>query len=137
MTIEDTENEIVEKLSADIPNVLIQPFPDDPLNFQMISVDAAILVRYDGSVFSPTKAIGFVNQVSITSFCIEIITRHLRTHQGAYIYLDQVRNSLTGFQPQGYSKMRPAKEKCVGSKSGLWYYSQWFEAKGRVLEQAA
>lgn len=137
MSILQFEEAIIARLTTDIAGVQIEPFPDDPRNYKMIHPVGAILVNYEGARFEKGKAIGFVNQVSEIRFRMNLIMKHLRTHQGIYAYLDLVKESLTGFQIAGLSKMEPVEEKYLDQRTGLWYYYQVFKANGRVLEQAA
>lgn len=134
MTTEEIENAIVQKLKDDIADFEIDSFPDDIENYYLKHENGAILVQYKSSDFTEPRAIDSVNQVRKMDFWIFTLHRHLRTHTGAYGTLDAIRQSLTGYQIQGLSKMFPRNERFFKHKTGVWYYVMTFRVDGRNVE---
>lgn len=122
MNIREIENNIIEKLKDTFPNILVQGFPDKPSEFLLLHSIGALLVHYQGSTYSNTDALGFVSQENKKEFSITVVTRNLRTNDGAYTYLDKVKSVLTGFEPEGCSKLMPIKDFFISENNGIWQY---------------
>ena len=122
MNIRDIENSIIEKLKQSFPEVLVQGFPDKPSEFILLHPIGALLVHYQGSNYTNSFALGFINQDNKKEFSITVVTRYLRQNQGAYEYLDKVKAVLTGFEPDGCSKLIPIKDFFISEKGGIWQY---------------
>jgi hypothetical protein len=123
MNINDIENSIIERLRSKISDLHIEGFPEKPAEFRLIHPKGAILVHYQGGNYSESKSIDCIYQDKKLEFSITIVMKHLRTHEGAYEYLDIVRQILTGFKPENCSKMIPTKEEFIGEDNGIWQYS--------------
>lgn len=134
MNINNIENSIIERLKAKIPELHIEGFPEKPAEFKLVHPKGAILVHYQGGIYSDQKALAVIVQEKKYEFSITVVMRHLRTHEGAYGYLDRVRNILTGFKPEGGSKMIPVKDEFIGEDNGIWQYSINFTTVIPVLE---
>ena len=122
MNIREIENNIIEKLKDTFPNILVQGFPDKPSEFLLLHSIGALLVHYQGSTYSNTDALGFISQENKKEFSITVVTRNLRTNDGAYTYLDKVKSVLTGFEPEGCSKLMPIKDFFISENNGIWQY---------------
>lgn len=123
MTTEAIEDAIISKLASDITQLAVESFPENPEGYQLLHPVGAILVQYRGSTFSEPKAVGFITQVRTLEFLIALVVRHLRTHQGAYTYLDTIRSSLTGYKiGADTSKMYPVREEFLAERGGIWWY---------------
>ena len=122
MNIREIENNIIEKLKDTFPNILVQGFPDKPSEFLLLHSIGALLVHYQGSTYSNTDALGFVSQENRKEFSITVVTRNLRTNDGAYTYLDKVKSVLTGVEPEGCSKLMPFKDFFISENNGIWQY---------------
>ena len=122
MNIREIENNIIEKLKDTFPNILVQGFPDKPSEFLLLHSIGALLVHYQGSTYSNTDALGFISQENKKEFSITIVTRNLRTNDGAYEYIDKVKSVLTGFEPKGCSKLMPSKDYFISENNGIWQY---------------
>lgn len=123
MNIKDIEDQILTKLQAELPEILIRSFPEKPSEFILLHPLGAILIHYQGANYSSTKSLGFVNQVKTAEFSITIVTRNLRSNSGAYELLDSVRAILTGFQIKDCSELVPIKESFISETAGIWQYS--------------
>lgn len=122
MNIREIENSIIERLKASFPEVLVQGFPDKPSEFTFLHPVGALLVHYQGSNYTNSSALGYVSQDNKKEFSITIVTRNLRENQGSYEYLDKIKATLTGFQPDECSKLMPTKDFFISENRGIWQY---------------
>lgn len=123
MNIKEIEDGIISKLKSEIPNFLIEGFPDKPSEFILIHPIGAILVHYQGSNYSTSRSLNFINQENKKEFSITIITRDLRSNNGAYELMDKVKEVLTGFKIAGCEKLIPTKDGFISEKNGIWQYA--------------
>ena len=86
----------------------------------------AILVHYQGGSYSASKSLGYICQDKKLEFSATVITRNLRDWQGAYFYLDKIREVLTGYRPDNCTKIQPSKEEFLGENAGIWQYAITF-----------
>lgn len=135
MKINKVENKIIEKLKEEISDLHIEGFPDKPQNFNLIHPKGAILVHYQGGNYSPSKSSSSIVQEKKLEFVLTIITRNLRSNEGAYTYLDKVKETLTGHKIEGCSKMYPIKENFLAEDAGLWQYSISFSLTTQNIER--
>jgi hypothetical protein len=126
MTIADIENAIITRLRSRITGLQIEGFPEKPSEYKLLHPKGALLVSYAGSTFSEPKPTDIVFQERKVEFDITVAMRHLRSHEGAYAYLDAVRIALTGYRIAGCSKMYPTKEEFLSEDSGVWQYAMTF-----------
>ena len=122
MNIREIENNIIEKLKDTFPNILVQGFPDKPSEFFLLHSIGALLVHYQGSTYSNTDALGFVSQENRKEFSITVVTRNLRTNDGAYELIDKIKSVLTGFEIKGCSELSPSKDFFISENNGIWQY---------------
>ncbi len=122
MNIRDVENSIINKLKESFPNFLVQGFPEKPQEFILLHPIGAILVHYRGGNYSNTDAINFISQEKKLEFAITIVTRNLRSNNGAYEVLDLVKQNLCGFKIAECSKLTPVKEGFLSETTGIWQY---------------
>lgn len=122
MNIREIENNIIEKLKDTFPNILVQGFPDKPSEFLLLHSIGALLVHYQGSTYSNTDALGFVSQENKKEFSITVVTRNLRTNDGAYELIDKIKSVLTGFEIKGCSELFPSKDFFISENNGIWQY---------------
>jgi len=117
------EDAIVTKLQGDISGLQIEPYPENPGEYQFLHPKGAILVQYVGSDYTEPRVLNTVTQVRAMRFMIVLLARNLHGHQGAYSYLDQIHTSLTGFTPTAAtSKMYPVSEEFLDEANGVWMY---------------
>lgn len=134
MSINNIENSIIERLKNKFPELHVEGFPEKPAEFRLIHPKGAVLIHYQGGNYSDQKALAVIVQDKKLEFSITIVMKHLRTHEGAYEYLEKVRDLLTGFKPENCSKMFPTKEEFIGEDNGIWQYSINFVTTTPVLE---
>lgn len=135
MHISEIENKIIEKLKEEISDLHIEGFPDKPQNFNLIHPKGAILIHYQGGNYSSSKSTSSIVQEKKLEFVLTIITKNLRSNEGAYTYLDKVKEILTGHKIDGCSKMYPIKENFLSEDAGLWQYSISFSMTIQNIER--
>jgi len=123
MTINEIENQIIERINSKINDLHIQGFPEKPSEFRLTHPKGAILVHYQGGNYSESKSLGYMVQDKKLEFSVTVVTKNLRSHEGSYFYLDKVRQILTGYRPDNCSKMQPIKEDFLSEDNGIWQYS--------------
>ncbi len=126
MSIRDIENSIIDKLKENFSNLLVDGFPEKPQEFTLIHPVGAILVHYRGGNYSNTDALGFISQDKKMDFAITVVTRNLRSNNGAYEVLEKIKQVLCGFKILGCSKLTPVKEGFLSEISGIWQYEITF-----------
>ena len=135
MTINEIENEIIERIKSKIADLHIEGFPEKPSEFRLTHPTGAILVHYQGGSYSDSKSVGCIYQDKKLEFSITLVTRNLRNHNGSYFYLDKIRQILTGFRPLVCSKMQPVKEDFISENNGIWQYSINFSLTTPTIEE--
>ena len=134
MNIKEIETSIIEQLKTSFPEVLVQGFPDKPSEFNLLHPIGAILVHYQGSIYTNTEALGFVTQENKKEFGITIITRNLRTHNGAYEYIDKVKSAISGFKIDECTSLIPTKDYFISENKGIWQYGINFTLKTQNIQ---
>jgi len=141
MEIKIVEDAIIERLKAQIADIQVEGFPENVEQYVFNHPKAAILVQYRSSDFTRSQVLDRISQIMSLTFACILVSRGLRateTHSGAYTYLDQVREALTGFQPvpntQGISKLQPTREAFIDENNGIWVYEIVFSTNGRNEE---
>ncbi len=135
MTINEIENQIIQKIKENISELHIEGFPEKPSEFRLTHPTGAILVHYQGGSYSDSKSVGCIYQDRKLEFSITVVTKNLRSHTGSYFYLDKVRQILTGFRPLFCSKMQPIKEEFISEDNGIWQYSINFSLTTPTIEE--
>ena len=134
MNIKEIETSIIEQLKTNFPEVLVQGFPDKPSEFNFLHPIGTILIHYQGSNYTNTEALGFVTQENKKEFGITIITRNLRSHNGAYDYIDKVKSVLSGFQIDECTSLVPTKDYFISENKGIWQYGVNFTLKTQNIQ---
>lgn len=122
MKIRETENEIISKLKTEFPNLLVQGFPEKPSEFILLHPIGALLVHYQGSKYSNSNAINFISQNNQKEFSVTVVTRNLRSNEGAYEIIDKVKEVLTGYIILECSALMPIKDYFISEQTGIWQY---------------
>lgn len=122
-THKEYEDLIVAQLQAEISEVHIAPFPDNPDEYNLLHPKGALLVRFAGSDFQESTVTGLVRQRVKLQYDVIAVSRNLRDHYGAYDLLDQAITALTGFNIDG-EQCYPVREDFLLEKDGLWQYGQ-------------
>ena len=135
MTINEIENEIIERIKSKISDLHIEGFPEKPSEFRLTHPIGAILVHYQGGSYSDSKSIGCIVQDKKLEFSITVVTRNLRSYKGSYFYQDKIRQIITGFRPLCCTKMQPVKEEFISEDNGIWQYSINFSLTTPTIEE--
>ena len=122
MNIRTIENSIIETLKQNFPELLVQGFPDKPSEFRLLHPTGALLIHYQGSNYTNTQALGFVTQENKKEFSVTVITRNLRANNGAYEFIDRVKETLSGFKIDECTSLLPTKDYFISENAGIWQY---------------
>lgn len=126
LTIANIEKAIIERLKTKIKGLEIIGFPERPAEYRLIHPKGAILVSYAGATYSEPQSVNAIVQERKMEFDVTVVMRHLRTHEGAYQYLEDVRRALSGYRISGCSKMYPLRERFLSEENGIWQYNITF-----------
>ncbi len=134
MTILEIEKAIISRLKNKIQGLEISSFPEKPAEYRLLHAKGAILVRYAGCSYTEPLATDFIVQDRKINFEVNVVMRHLTSHEGVYAYLDAVRIALTGFKPPNCGKMYPVKEEFLTEEAGIWHYVITFSMSTKAVE---
>ncbi|MBR1681517.1 hypothetical protein IJ707_06995, partial [bacterium] len=81
-----------------------------------------------------TEALGFVTQENRKEFGITVITRNLRSHNGAYDYIDKVKSAISGFKIDECTSLIPTKDYFISENKGIWQYGVNFTLKTQNIQ---
>mgnify|MGYP005862356355 FL=1 len=123
MKIEEIETVIVEKLKKDIPDLSVEPFPDNVKDYELIHPKGAVLVSYEGSNYTNPR---LEQQARMIEFDVIVIVRNLRSHLGAYETLERVRQSVTNDLYIENMKFYPLSERFLFVEDDKWHYEMRF-----------
>lgn len=123
MKIEKIESAIIEKLKSDIPDLSVEPFPDNVKDYELIHPKGAVLVSYEGSNYTNPR---LEQQARMIEFDVIVIVRNLRSHLGAYDTLERVRQSITNDFYVENLKLYPLSEKFLFVEEDKWHYEMRF-----------
>jgi len=132
--IRELEESTRKRLTERIIGIPIESFPNNPTEYRLLHPSAAVLVRYAGSNFTPSLSPNIIIQDRTIDFDITIIARSLTDNRGVYELIESIRVALTGFIPDGCTKMYPKKDEFVNENEGIWQYSMIFSTTRRVSE---
>jgi hypothetical protein len=135
MTIQEIENFIIAKLQEDFKSLQVVGFPEKPQEYILLHPVGAILVRYSGGSYSNSNEIWFISQDKKMEFAITIVARNLRSNNGIYEILDNVKTSLCGYKIDGCSKLIPTKEMFISENNGIWQYEISFTLTTPSVEE--
>lgn len=120
------ETAIIARLSPLI-GLKVEGFPDDAKELGRAQPLARILVGYQSSSFRVVCEDPVCVEETLT-FEVTLAVKGLRTHQGAYLFLSQIKMLLIGFIPV-IGDVRPMRPRSISYKSvqnGIWFYSMSF-----------
>jgi len=133
--IQEIEAAIVSRLKSSITDLLVDSFPDKPAEYERLPFQkGVILVAYRGSRFSEPLGEGVAIQIQTAQFDVYLQKKDLRTHDGAYAYLEKIRELLTGFQPlTNVGLLYPISEDFLDMTDFLWSYGITFACRLKHL----
>ncbi len=113
---------VLGHLITRLPDVSVELFPDDVVNYFLSHPNGAVLISYQSSSFSESQDVFFVNQKRNIQLALTIIGRSQWNDFGALDTLDQVREALAGFEALNCNKATVVSEQFLDEVSGLWQY---------------
>jgi hypothetical protein len=128
MSINTIEQSIITQLQSVLTALQIEGFPDKPSEYRLLHPVGAVLVAYNGTNYSKPEGMGQVIQTADMEFSVTLIVRNLRDKNGAYIYIDSIVSTLTGYSPTGAGKMYPTNITFLNESNGVWQYGLTFIA---------
>lgn len=124
--IRELESALLDALTEAFPDLSVEPFPDNPSEYEFIHPLGALLVQYDGGSISGTVAVDMIAQPRELHFTVLSLTRNLRDHGGCYEVLDRVRKCLLGLKLPGVKQIYGLQERFSDEADGVWVYAQSF-----------
>lgn len=119
--IEKIECALVEHLKENVAgSVKVDPFPADPGKYDFAGLDAAILVHYSGSRFSPREGPTNPNQTRRMNFALVVLVRALTGEHGSYRILEDVRQAVQGEVFAGAGPAEIESDTLIEESQGLW-----------------
>lgn len=125
MDILDIETAIIDLLVPVVPNLKVEGFPDKPVGYKLKHSTGAVLVSYQGSTFA-APITNPTSQSRTVTFDITLIVKDLRTHNGAYQYIDLIRATLTGYRIPDLARLYPVSEGFLNEQNGIWQWGMSF-----------
>lgn len=127
MAINTIETDIINTLKAAITDLQVEGYPEKPAEYSLIHPIGAILVAYDNSEFINTATnAGMIYQLENMRYSLTLMVRNLRDKNGAYAYIDTIKETLTGYAPTGCKKMYPANIAFLNERNSIWQYTMTF-----------
>lgn len=122
-----TEQSIVEHLKASIDDLSVESFPEKPSRYRLRHAKGAALVIYQGSRYSDDA--NMFNERTMT-WVVTLLMRHLKSHEGAYAYIESIIQSLVGFKPTGSpNPLLINKDQFIREDDGVWQYDLVFSCR--------
>jgi hypothetical protein len=131
--IDTIETAIVNQLKSQITDLPVYAFPDKPEDFKKLpSQNGLILVSYGGSGFEEPTNLDELIQERTLEFTITLQIKDLRSHDGAYHYLEQISDALSGYSPQGNRRvMYQVEEGFIDMVKNVWFWGQTWRLTAR------
>ena len=114
---------VVNRLTAALPELSVEFYPDNPAQYQLNHPIGAVLVRYPGSKYSKSLDTELPVLARTLSLEISLVCRSLNGEGGIYDWLEAVRLSLTGYVVPAFEPLTPVSDSFVAEDSGEWH---WF-----------
>lgn len=120
--LQEIESALVARLKTALPGFAVEPFPDRPEAYRLLSTRGAALVVYRGSGLSPTRDSGIIVQERTLRFDVTLLSRDLRSHAGAYAMMGAAYTALLGYAPPHCGQIWFERDGFVGQNDGVWQY---------------
>ena len=132
--IEALEDGLVALLGSALPDIKVEPFPDDPDKYRLTHPHGAVLVGYGGGRFGKPYTLAGTAQEQRVEYQLVIKVRRLRSHVGAYGVLRAIRVALSNRNVQGV-RFYPVREQFEDVSSGVWTYLAVYAADAPWVSQ--
>lgn len=113
----------MERISARLPDLACELFPDDPEEYSLLHPVGAVLVRYKGSSYGPSQDVDLVAQERGPQVELTLITRSLNGSEGATQFLERLRLIVMGWKPLGFSPCRMVRDEFISQQGGQWRHA--------------
>lgn len=123
MNIREIENKVINILKGKFTELNVEGFPEKPSEFILLHPIGALLVHYQGGIYSESLSFGCIAQEVKKEFSITVVTRNLRGNNGAYEYIDKIKQFLSGFKIDECSLLTPTKDNFISENGGIWQYA--------------
>jgi hypothetical protein len=121
--LEMIEQAMVARLAAQLPNLSVEPFPDNPGAYKLNHPMGALLVNYHGSDYRDPESTDAMIQERKADWDITLQLRNLRSHVGAYPVIESIRAALQGWgQNEVGAAFWMVSDKFVDVLHGVWVY---------------
>lgn len=134
-TCEALEAAVMARLTARLPDLAVEAYPDDPDGYRLNHPVGALLVRYHGSKYGPLLDAGIVVQERRLAIEVTLVMRCLNGKEGVYGALEEVRQALAGHAPPAFGKLVPIGDEFLGEGGGEWRYAIDFMTTTTVIEE--
>ena len=126
---------ICERLQQDIPDAMVDVYPDNPQEYNFIHPSGTILVGYRSSRFSDEIGLGRISQQRVMTLALTIIGANLHGDYGALAILDEARLSVVGFRPPDCTPCHLISEQFVDEEAGAWVYELILQTETQQVER--
>jgi len=122
-------DEVVAVLTAALPAVAVELYPQRPAAYRLNHPVGAVLVAYRGAEFGPQLQEWDDQQEQRARWGTVLVFRELYGRAGALPALDLVRATLARYQPAGArARCKVLGERFLEHEAGLWIYATEWEA---------
>lgn len=132
-TVQEIQDAIIAKLTAALPELTVEAFPDNPGEYELLHPLGAALVQYDGSSYSDNKVSnGAVVQVRTLRFTVVYLVRSLRDSSGCFALMERGAAALSGLCiPGALTAGVLTSDGFLAEADGVWTYVQAVELTTR------
>lgn len=115
--------------------LMVELFPENPLQYRLNHPRGAVLLAYGKSTFGGSESTDSMFQARNLVIRLTLIFRQLNGKDGVVSYLDRIRTCLTGwYAPHCDQACRPVSEQFIGHMNGVWQYAQDFATRATQLQ---
>ncbi len=112
----------------------VEFFPEQPLNYRLNHPVGAILVSYSRSLFGQQASLDTAWLARDLTVPLTLVFRQLNGRKGVIAWLDQVRQTLTGWTPLHCdTPLIPVSEQFLLQNAGIWQYALDFTTQTNQL----
>ncbi len=126
---------ICAQLQTDIPEALVDVYPDNPNGYNFIHPSGAVLVGYRSSQFGADAGLGRISQQRVMTITLTVIGANLHGDYGALAILDEARLSVVGFKPPNCTPCHLISEQFVDEEAGAWVYELTLQTETQQVER--
>lgn len=121
LVIEQIEDAIILRLKAALSgSVKVEPWPNEPVEYDFANLDAAALVHYVGSKYADRDGPARKDQRRTVEFAVVIYVRSLRGQGGAYDLVEDARLALQGSTFAGAGPALMLRDDMQAEAEGIW-----------------